>query len=119
MATNQLQATLSDEGVLAELGERLARHRIDRGLTQARLADLAGVGKRTVERMESGASAQLSSFVRVLRVLGLINNLDLLIPEREPSPMQALEQKRKVRQRASEKSEPKRPDTAWSWGDES
>ena len=43
------QAT--DEAVLSELGGRLAQVRLERNLTQAQLAEQAGVSKRTVERL--------------------------------------------------------------------
>ena len=48
-----------DEVILRELGERLARVRLERNLTQAGLAEQAGVSKRTVERLESGGVTQL------------------------------------------------------------
>lgn len=43
-----------DEAILKELGGRLAGVRLGRNLTQAALAEQAGVSKRTVERMEAG-----------------------------------------------------------------
>lgn len=70
----------SDTRVLQEIAEALYRTRLDRGLTQAALAIEAGVSKRTVERIESGQSTQLSSFIRILRALGLLSQLDALIP---------------------------------------
>ncbi len=45
----------SDEAVLREIGARMARRRLDFQLTQADLAEQAGVSKRTVERIEAGA----------------------------------------------------------------
>ncbi len=62
----QLTGPTSDETVLAELGRRLARYRLDRNLSQAELARSAGVSKRTVERLESGASSQLGNFPLIL-----------------------------------------------------
>ncbi len=73
------------------MGERLAKIRLDRNLTQAQLATQAGVSKRTVERLEAGAVAtQLSGFIRVCRVLDLIERFDLLVPEPVPSPVAQL-----------------------------
>src|SRR5271168_3662559 len=94
------QAT--DEAVLNELGERLARIRLDRNLTQAQLAAQAGVSKRTVERMEAGTvGTQLSGFIRVCRALDVIERLDLLVPESVPSPVEQLKMAGRKRQRAS------------------
>lgn len=44
-----------DETILAELGRRLARTRLERNISQQGLATEAGVSKRTVERIEAGA----------------------------------------------------------------
>jgi transcriptional regulator with XRE-family HTH domain len=81
----------SDEAVLGELGARLAQARLERNLTQAHLAAQAGVSKNTVQRLESGSVAtQLSGFIRVCRVLDLLEWFDLLVPEPVPSPVEQL-----------------------------
>ena len=107
-----------DEAILAEIGARLARSRLEQHLTQANLAEQAGVSKRTVERIESGASAQMSSIIRILRVLNMLPGLDLMIPEAGPSPMDLLRHRGKVRKRASSRGRSDRPsDKPWSWDD--
>lgn len=111
---------LSDERILAELGDRLARLRLNRNLTQAHLAEQAGVSKRTVERMEAGHSAQLASLIRVLRALGEVEAFDRLLPEPQPSPLQQLKLKGRQRERASGRRELKdSPKGPWTWGDDS
>ena len=45
----KISRDLSDEAILREVGGRLAAARLARNLTQAALADAAGVSKRTVE----------------------------------------------------------------------
>ena len=93
---------VSDSVVLRELGSRLAAARVQRNLTQAQLAEQAGVSKRTLERLESGAVAtQMSTFLRMLRVLGMQNRLEMLLPEQVPSPVEQLKHKGRTRQRAS------------------
>jgi len=106
---------LADEVILAEVGERLARRRLDLQLTQAEVADQAGVAKRTVERIESGAAAQMSSLIRIFRVLGLLPGLEQMLPEAAPRPMDLLRRKGKVRQRASSRKRSSKPGAAWSW----
>jgi len=111
------QAT--DEAVLSELGGRLAQVRLERNLTQAQLAEQAGVSKRTVERLESGSVAtQLSGFIRVCRVLDLVERFDLLVAEPVPSPVEQLKLRGRKRQRASTRSKAKTPSKKWQWGDE-
>lgn len=112
------QAT--DKAVLTELGERLTRIRLEHNLTQIQLAAEAGVAKSTVQRLEAGAVAtQLSGFIRVCRVLGLIEQLDLLVPEPVPSPVAQLKLAGKKRQRASTARQIKHTGKKWQWGDES
>jgi transcriptional regulator with XRE-family HTH domain len=124
----KLEGFLTDAAVLEELGKRLARARISSSLTQADLANRAAVGKRTVERIESGKSVQLLSLIRVLRVLGLLEAFDAIAPEEGPSPMEMLERRGKVRRRVSSRSTQKSSalkdrisgptSTSWRWGDE-
>ena len=109
---------LSDELILTELGNRLGRARLDRQLSQAKLAEQAGVSKRTIERIEAGASAQSVSLVRILRVLDRLSNLDRLIPESGPSPLDLLKRKGKIRKRASSSRQTKVADKPWSWDDD-
>lgn len=112
----KISELLTDEAVLAEFGERLARRRIDLQLTQAELADQAGVSKRTVERAEAGASTQMVSIIRMFRVLDLLSGLDGLIPEAGPRPMDLLKLKGKTRQRASRHRQG--ADKKWTWEDD-
>lgn len=108
-----------DAAVLTELGRRLARVRLDRNLTQAQLAEQAGVSKRTVERLESGSVAtRLSGVIRVCRVLELVERLDLLVPEPVPSPVEQLRLRGRRRRRASAKRKVRAAPKPWQWGDE-
>ena len=70
----------NDENILTELGERLELTRIEKGFTQAELANNSGVSKRTIERIEAGKSAQLSSLIRILRALNLLDAIETGIP---------------------------------------
>ncbi len=109
---------LTDEAVLEEIGGRLAQRRLDLQMTQAEVAEEAGLSKRTVERIEAGATAQLSSLIRVLRVLGLLQRLDDLVPAAGPRPMDLLKIQGKQRQRASAKRRPDRLTKEWTWDDD-
>lgn len=116
----KIEEKAADGAVLVEIGKRLAQTRLTLNLTQEQLADQAGVSKRSVERLESGAVAtQLSGFIRVCRVLNLLDRFDLLVPESMPSPIAELKLRGKQRQRASGGKAPKAPAKKWHWGDES
>ncbi len=113
----KIEPTLTDDAILAELGQRLSRRRLDLGLSQAALAREAGLSKRTVERMEAGASTQLSGFIRVLRTLDLLAGLESLAPRATTRPMELLRGKGRQRQRAP-RDGPHRPDAPWTWDDQ-
>lgn len=110
---------VSDEAVLAEIGQRILQRRLEMQMTQAVLAEQAGVAKRTVERIEAGSSAQMSSMIRLLRVLELLSGLDLLFPEQIQRPMDLLKRRGKVRRRASTPRNKADKDKPWRWGEES
>lgn len=104
----------TDEAILTELGLRLTQIRLSLNLTQAELAERAAVAKRTIERIETGRSVQTSNLVRILRALGLVANLNLLLPPIAPSPIEQLQLRGKTRRRAS--SMKAHTSTNWSWG---
>ena len=106
----------TDDAILEELGRRLRRHRLDRNVTQAALAREAGISKPTLQRLEAGASVQLVSLLRVMRALGLLDQLDALVPDPLVRPLELLERRGKVRQRASREGPPEPPEP-WSWED--
>lgn len=114
----KISKLLADEAILAELGQRIARRRLDLELTQAAVAEQAGVAKRTLERLEAGHSAQMSSLVRILRVLEGLPDLDRMLPETGPRPMDLLKRKGKVRQRAPRQRASESFEKPWSWDDD-
>jgi putative transcriptional regulator len=108
----------TDAAILAELGKRLTQARLDRNRTQEELADAAGVSKRTIERLEAGQSVQLSNLIRAFRVLNLVQNLDRLIPQAAPSPIEQLKLHGKERRRASSRKAPLTASDNWTWADD-
>ncbi len=120
----KISTLLTDDAILAEIGGRIARRRLELQLTQSELAEQAGIGKRTLERIEAGASAQLSNIIRLFRVLDLIDGLDTVVPDAQQRPMELLKRKGKVRQRASKPRDAKASTNQiaepqpWSWDDD-
>lgn len=119
-----IDMNLTDDGVLTELGLRLAGRRVVMGLTQAQLAKQAGVAKRTLERIEAGESSQLLTLIRVLRALDAMTGLEQLLPTAQQSPMALLKEREKGsagtgrRQRASSKKSGVAEHAPWTWGDD-
>ncbi len=112
---------LTDDAVLAELGQRLARARLAQNASQASLATEAGVSARTVTRIEAGEPTSLINLIRVMRGLGLLESFDAAVPEHTINPFTEVARDGKVRRRASRASRTEPDDEAgarWVWGDE-
>lgn len=112
-----INADMSDQAILNEIGARISRYRLNKNMTQKQLADEAGVSVPTIHRAEKGSSIQLLKLLQILRALNLIDNVKLLIPDVAASPLQQLFMKGKTRHRAS-RSEKNINETHWTWGDE-
>jgi len=120
MASMKIDALSSDQAILSELGKRTARRRIAMRLSQADLAEQAGVGKRTVERIEAGESAQATTLVRLFRVLDLLPALDALLPAESARPMELLRNGGKVPRRVRKQGAAGRDNTEvseWRWAE--
>ena len=111
---------MGEDAILQTVGKRLARRRLELELSQAQLAEQAGVAKRSVERIEAGISTQTSTLLRVLRILGVLENFVESIPDTGPRPLELLKLKGRERRRASPHVKRRQEDSGepWSWGDE-
>ena len=116
----KIDIQLTDDALLPLLGGRIARLRLKKNLTQGQVAEQAGLGVRTVQRLEQGAAAtHLSGFVRICRVLGLVERFDLLIPDEAASPMEQLQLLGRKRRRATRRKAVAAPREKWQWGEPS
>ena len=100
-----------------EIGQRLEALRLARNVSQAELANEAGVSRGTVARVEGGGGASLATLIRLLRALGIAERLAMLLPEANVQPIDRVRLKGKQRQRARPSSRAKPGD--WHWGDTS
>ena len=111
--------TGNDE-LLRQLGLRLKQARLNLDWTQGEVAELAGVGVRTVRAIEAGASASMDSWLSILRALGRLDQINQFLPEPPVSPIQLAKLKGKTRQRASgtRGNHTAEEDAgAWTWGE--
>jgi transcriptional regulator with XRE-family HTH domain len=83
----------SDPDLQRQLGERLRAHRIQQELSVEALAGQAGVTPLTVLKAEGGANITLRTLLRILRALGMVDQITALVPPPAPSPMALLDEK--------------------------
>jgi transcriptional regulator with XRE-family HTH domain len=112
----------SNDAVLAELGRRMERQRLARNVTQQQMAEQAGIGRATLQRLERGESVQTTSLIKLLRALDLLQSLDGALPQAIERPILQLERerRRKPRQRArsSGRTSSRPAERPWRWGEE-
>ena len=95
------------------IGDRIKAYRVNLGLTQQDLEDRSGVSKRSISRLEQGATIQLDNLMKILIALRLDDNIELLIPDQRMRPSSYLRDGRpkNIRARKSKKN------SNIQWGD--
>ncbi len=118
MADTLTFQTATSHRLETELGRRLAKIRLARNVTQKALANDAGIGLRTLRRLETGQPSTLDSFLRIAVALGLADDLLSAVPSQDIRPIERVSSRRSERKRARP-AKTAAPDEPWSWGDES
>lgn len=111
-----MNPTLNTARVAVELGERIARYRIARNLTQKDLAAEAGVDRTTIVRLEKGKGT-LDTLIRVMSALAIEKRLLDLVPGTAINPLDHLQKAGKQRKRVRKTTEA--DDQPWSWAEDS
>ena len=79
---------ISDTAIIEKLGKRIRDQRIRQEMKQEELAERSSVAVSTIRRIEAGHPVSIQLFISILRTFGMLENLDLLIPETRVSPLQ-------------------------------
>ena len=111
---------LNDEQVVKRLGQEIKRMRLERNMSQAEVAERAGLDRTTVGKLEAGRAATLLTVVQVLRAMNKLDLLDPFHAEPQPTPYMLVEAQekylRKQRKRAGRKKPsivPPKPKSTW------
>ncbi len=106
----------TSDQVEAALCKRLENIRLSRNITQAQLAEEAGVSPRTIGRLEKGQGVSVDTFIRIMIALGIQQSLEALLPDPTVRPIERVGISAGERKRARPtQSSNERP--TWSWGD--
>lgn len=90
---------LSNAAIVGVIGKRIKAYRLQKKFTQQQLAESAGISVFSVAQIERGKPVSISVLIPVLRVLRLLDNLDLLLPEIGISPIELMRMKGQTPQR--------------------
>lgn len=91
-----------------------------KNISQTKLAEAAGVSRRTISRMENGHGISLDTFVRVMMALNLADHLSALLPSSEIRPIERAKRKSERKNASSPRTKQdaeKDTDQKWEWGD--
>lgn len=92
---------MSDRTILAELGQRVQRERLNRNMAQAELATLSGISRRALQNLEGDGACTLGLLIRILRALGRLDAFEAFLPDPGLSPVQLAKLRGRERLRAS------------------
>lgn len=111
---NQL---LTSEKIEQDLCQKLVGVRLLKNISQAKLANAAGVSRRTISRLENGAGVSLDTFIRVMLALGLADHLAALLPDSTIRPIERANRKAERKNASSPRTDKKKGSKKWEWGD--
>jgi len=116
MSSNIEFSVATSDQIEAALCKRLESIRLSRNITQAQLAEEAGVSPRTIGRLEKGQGVSVDTFIRIMIALGIQQSLEALLPDPTVRPIERVGIGAGERKRARPtQTSNERP--TWSWGD--
>lgn len=87
----------SNTDLIHQLGKRFKSYRLRNDLSQQQVAEVTGLSCPTISAFERGTTDNISfqSFIRLLRAVGELNQLNNLLPDLPVSPSALLKEKRR------------------------
>ena len=87
----------SGSEIIRQLGTQYRVYRKRTGLTQKAVAEKSGLSVFTISSFENGSSTgvTLSSFIKLLRAIDSLDEIEKLLPELPESPLALFKKKRK------------------------
>lgn len=108
---------LSDGQIQQKIGAKIKAVRLKQNVTQDSLAEAACVSRSSIQKIESGEIKSFDTFLRVLRTLGMLNEILGLCEEEQLSPSEYYDlvnsAKRKQRKRAVGRVNANNVDSEW------
>lgn len=78
--------TFSDVQIQQKIGEKIKSTRLKQNITQDSLAESASVSRSSVQKVEAGEIKSFDTFLRILRTLGMLDEIQHLCEKEQLSP---------------------------------
>lgn len=92
---------MSDKSLMENIGNFIQSHRLSQNKSQEEVAESAGISRSTLSLLERGKKVRLDSLIQVLRVLDLLNIMEIFRVEDQISPIEYAKLRKKQRKQAS------------------
>lgn len=99
--TNINWYAMSDPAIIQELGQQLRTLRLQKNITQQKMAQKTGLSRITIGETEKGRPPSLLTFIQLLRGLNKLELLNGFMSAPAISPIQMAKMQAKTRKRAS------------------
>ena len=96
---------LSDAAILSKIGAYIKDLRLNKNLSQAQLAEEAGLNRWTISKIENGESMTLSTLIQILRVLDSMHLLEGFEVVNTISPLEYAKLQKSQKRRAGRRVE--------------
>ncbi len=104
-STNINWLSMTDKSIVGIIGNYIRHHRLIQNKTQANIAEVAGINRWTMSKIENGELISLTSLVQILRALNLLDVLEVFKIQSQLSPLELARLEKLKRQRASTSNE--------------
>lgn len=109
--------SLTDSQIQKKIGEKIKSIRLKQNITQDSLAKAASISRSSLQKVEAGEINSFDTFLRILRILGMLDELHHLCEEEQLSPSEYYEMvnsaKKNRRKRAVGTININREETEW------
>ena len=103
----------SEKEIIKDISNKIKKKRISLNISQEYVSKKTGLSMHTISNIESGKSFTIESLIKVMQVLGIVENLKGLIDDPVLGPDEIHMPYEKQRVKNSKKKE---ENSTWEWG---
>lgn len=104
---------MSDQALSKHIGNFIQYNRLEQNRTQENVATAAGISRSTLSLLERGESVTVPTLIQVLRVLDLLQVMDVFTVEKKISPIMLAKMEQEKPQRARKRKQDNQTESDW------